>query len=144
MEELRELCKNASDVKIAVGMLDSDTKDRVLTDAADALLANEDTILQENRKDIARAKENNMPDGLLDRLTLNHDRIAGMADGLRQVAALDDPIGEVLSMKKRPNGLIIGKRRVPLGVIGIIYEARPNVTADAFALCFKTGNCVIL
>lgn len=144
MEELRELCKNASDVKIAVGMLDSDTKDRVLTDAADALLANEDTILQENRKDIARARENNMPDGLLDRLTLNHDRIAGMADGLRQVAALDDPIGEVLSMKKRPNGLIIGKRRVPLGVIGIIYEARPNVTADAFALCFKTGNCVIL
>ena len=81
---------------------------------------------------------------LLDRLLLTEARIAQMAEGLRQVAALDDPIGEVLGMKKRPNGLMIGQKRVPLGVVGIIYEARPNVTADAFALCFKTGNVVIL
>jgi glutamate-5-semialdehyde dehydrogenase len=144
MEDLELLCKNASSVKLEVGMLDSDTKDHVLLDAADALLANEEEILKENAVDVENARMNHMPEGLLDRLILNQERIAGMAAGLRQVAALDDPIGEVLSMKKRPNGLIIGKRRVPLGVIGIIYEARPNVTSDAFALCFKTGNCVIL
>ena len=85
-----------------------------------------------------------MPEGLIDRLLLTESRIEGMAEGLRQVAALDDPVGEVTGMKKRPNGLLIGQKRVPLGVIGIIYEARPNVTADAFALCFKTGNVVIL
>ena len=85
-----------------------------------------------------------MPEGLLDRLLLTEKRIEQMAEGLEQVAALDDPIGEVLSMKKRPNGLRIGQKRVPLGVVGIIYEARPNVTADAFGLCFKTGNAVIL
>jgi glutamate-5-semialdehyde dehydrogenase len=144
MEDLELLCKNASSVKLEVGMLDSDTKDHVLLDAADALLANEEEILKANAVDVENARANHMQEGLLDRLVLNHERIVGMAAGLRQVAALDDPIGEVLSMKKRPNGLIIGKRRVPLGVIGIIYEARPNVTSDAFALCFKTGNCVIL
>lgn len=144
MEDLQLLCKNACDVKIEVGMLETDKKDRVLNDAADALLAHEKEILIANEIDVENGRKNHMPDGLLDRLILNHERIAGMADGLRQVALLDDPIGEVLSMKKRPNGLIIGKRRVPLGVIGIIYEARPNVTSDAFALCFKTGNCVIL
>jgi glutamate-5-semialdehyde dehydrogenase len=144
MEQLELLCKNASDVRIKVGMLDTDTKDRVLLDAADALLAQEQEILAANALDVENARVNHMPDSLLDRLTLTHERLEGMADGLRQVASLEDPIGEVLSMKKRPNGLIIGKRRVPLGVIGIIYEARPNVTSDAFALCFKTGNCVIL
>lgn len=85
-----------------------------------------------------------MPAGMSDRLLLTSERIAQMAEGLRQVASLEDPIGEVLGMKKRPNGLMIGQKRVPLGVVGIIYEARPNVTADAFALCFKTGNVVIL
>lgn len=85
-----------------------------------------------------------MPAGMLDRLLLTGERIAQMAEGLRQVASLEDPVGEVLGMKKRPNGLLIGQKRVPLGVVGIIYEARPNVTADAFALCFKTGNVVIL
>ena len=85
-----------------------------------------------------------MPQALVDRLLLNEARIAQMAEGLREVAALEDPIGEVLSMKQRPNGLLIGQKRVPLGVVGIIYEARPNVTADAFALCHKTGNAVIL
>ncbi len=93
---------------------------------------------------ISPAAENHMPEGLLDRLMLNPSRLEQMAEGLRQVAELSDPIGEVLSMKKRPNGLMIGKKRVPLGVVGMIYEARPNVTVDAFALCFKTGNAVIL
>ena len=85
-----------------------------------------------------------MPEGLVDRLLLTRERIEGMAEGLRQLVSLEDPIGEVTGMKKRPNGLLIGQKRVPLGVVGIIYEARPNVTADAFGLCFKTGNVVIL
>lgn len=141
---LNELCKKAHDVRTKVGMLDAEIKNKTLCKAADALLAHEEEILLENAKDMENGRKNNMPEGLLDRLALNHDRILGMADGLREIAKLDDPIGEVLSMKKRPNGLIIGKRRVPIGVIGIIYEARPNVTADAFGLCFKSGNCAIL
>lgn len=141
---LEELCKKAHDVRTKVGMLNAEIKNRTLCKAADALLAHEEEILLENAKDMENGRKNNMPEGLLDRLALNHDRILGMADGLREIAKLDDPIGEVLSMKKRPNGLIIGKRRVPIGVIGIIYEARPNVTADAFGLCFKSGNCAIL
>jgi glutamate-5-semialdehyde dehydrogenase len=103
-----------------------------------------DEILKANDKDLQAAEANNVKGALLDRLRLNMQRLEGMAEGLQQVARLDDPIGEVLSMKKRPNGLQIGQVRVPLGVIGIIYEARPNVTADAFALCLKTGNAVIL
>lgn len=144
MVNLEELCKNACEVKNQIGMLGCDSKNRVLMSAADMLLKQEKEILEANAIDVENGKKNQMPEGLLDRLTLNHDRIQSMADGLKQVAALDDPIGEVLSMKKRPNGLIIGKRRVPIGVIGIIFEARPNVTSDAFGLCFKTGNCVIL
>lgn len=141
---LEELCKKAHDVRTKVGMLNAEIKNRTLCKAADALLAHEEEILLANEKDMENGRKNNMPEGLLDRLALKHDRILGMADGLREIAKLDDPIGEVLSMKKRPNGLIIGKRRVPIGVIGIIYEARPNVTADAFGLCFKSGNCAIL
>ncbi len=121
---LEVLCKTAHDDRIKVGMLERR--------AADKILSHEEEILAANAVDVANGKERNMPAGLLDRLTLNHDRLEGMADGLRQIAKLDDPIGEVLSMKKRPNGLIIGKRRVPIGVIGIIFEARPNVTSDAF------------
>ena len=85
-----------------------------------------------------------MPDALVDRLKLTKERIDQMAQGLKQIVGLDDPIGEVLGMKQRPNGLLIGRKRVPLGVVGIIYESRPNVTADAFGLCFKTSNVVIL
>ena len=101
-------------------------------------------ILRANEKDMARARAAGMKQGLLDRLELTGERIKGMADGLLQVAALNDPVGEVLSGKVLPNGLKIEQKRVPLGVIGIIYEARPNVTADAFGLCFKSGNAVIL
>lgn len=115
-----------------------------LRKAAQALVDEQELILSANQVDVDRAAKSGMSQGLIDRLKLNPDRIRSMADGLMQVASLDDPVGEVFSMKQRPNGLIIGKKRVPLGVVGIIYEARPNVTADAFGLCFKTGNAVIL
>ena len=124
--------------------LSTASKNEALLKAADYLEQYQEEILSANEKDIELARENRMPEGLVDRLMLNKDRILGMSEGLRQVARLDDPIGAVSEMKKRPNGLMIGKKRVPLGVIGIIYESRPNVTADAFALCFKTGNAVIL
>lgn len=141
---LEELCKRAHDVRIKAGMLDTNVKNETLRKAADAILAHETDILAANASDVKNGQKRNMPAGLIDRLTLNHDRLVGMADGLRQIAELDDPIGEVLSLKKRPNGLMIGKKRVPIGVIGIIFEARPNVTSDAFGLCFKSGNCAIL
>ncbi len=142
--ELLEICKQAKAIKGMVGILDTNTKNKVLLRVADALVKDSDYILEENEKDLKNGRTNQMPEGLLDRLMLTEERIEQMADGLRQIASLDDPIGEVLSMKVRPNGLKIGKKRVPLGVVGIIYEARPNVTADAFGLCFKTGNVVIL
>ncbi len=119
-------------------------KNKALFAIADALEAHVDEILAANALDLEAGKKDGMSQSLLDRLALSPARIAGMADGARQVAALEDPIGRVVEMGKRPNGLIIGRRRVPLGVIAIIYEARPNVTVDAAALCLKAGNAVIL
>lgn len=142
--ELLEICQNAKELTGKMGTLDTNTKNQALLQVADGLVKDAETILAANQEDVLRGKKNGMPEGLLDRLMLNQARIEQMAEGIRQVAALDDLIGEVLFEKKRPNGLMIGKKRVPLGVVGIIYEARPNVTADAFALCFKTGNVVIL
>lgn len=142
--ELLDICKQAKKIAPKIGILDTNTKNQTLLTVADFLVKEQNFILDANKIDIENGKKNHMPEGLLDRLLLTEVRIAQMAEGLRQVAALDDPIGEVLGMKKRPNGLMIGQKRVPLGVVGIIYEARPNVTADAFALCFKTGNVVIL
>lgn len=142
--ELLEICKKAKEVSGQIGALDTSVKNRALLAVADALVAESDAIIKANEKDLANGRANQMPEGLLDRLMLNHERMEQIAEGLRQVADLEDPIGEVLSMKKRPNGLMIGKKRVPLGVVGMIYEARPNVTVDAFGLCFKTGNVVIL
>lgn len=127
-----------------MALLETNKKNEVLNCVAKNLIKDAKTLIAENAKDMEAGKANGMPEGLLDRLLLTEKRIEQMAEGLEQVAALDDPIGEVLSMKKRPNGLRIGQKRVPLGVVGIIYEARPNVTADAFGLCFKTGNAVIL
>lgn len=141
---LEEIGKKAQEVSRKLGILGVDKKNEGLYAAAQALLDGQEEILAANGEDMERAKAQGMSQGLLDRLRLTSARIEGMAKGLRQVAALDDPVGEVLSMKQRPNGLMIGQKRVPLGVIGIIYEARPNVTADAFGLCFKTGNAVIL
>ncbi len=136
--------EQAKEAARMLNRLGSEEKNRGLAAAAEALLAHKMQILEANQKDVAHAREAGMKESLVDRLQLNEKRIAAMADGLLQVAALEDPVGEVISMKKRPNGLCIGKKRVPLGVVGIIYESRPNVTADAFGLCFKTGNAVIL
>ena len=119
-------------------------KNNALLAMAAQLQAQADAILAANARDVAYAKENGMSQSMLDRLSLSKDRIDGMADGVRQVAALPDPIGEVMDGFRRPNGLKIEKVRVPLGVIGIIYEARPNVTSDAAALCLKAGNAAIL
>ncbi len=141
---LEDIGRKAQAVSRRLGILGVEEKNRGLLAAAQALLDGQKEILAANQEDMEKAKAQGMSQGLLDRLQLTPKRIEGMAGGLRQVAALDDPVGEVLSMKQRPNGLMIGQKRVPLGVIGIIYEARPNVTADAFGLCFKTGNAVIL
>lgn len=143
-EMLETLGRNAKEVEIVLRNLDTAKKNQVLEAVADSLVADSKALLTANAIDVENGRKNQMPEGLVDRLMLTEARIASMAEGLRQVAALEDPIGEVTGMKKRPNGLLIGQKRVPLGVIGIIYEARPNVTADAFALCFKTGNVVIL
>ena len=143
-EMLNHLGVNAKAAETEMRNLSTDKKNEVLLAVADRLVKDTQTLIRANAVDVEEGKRNQMPEGLIDRLLLTESRIEGMAEGLRQVAALDDPIGEVTGMKKRPNGLLIGQKRVPLGVIGIIYEARPNVTADAFALCFKTGNVVIL
>lgn len=141
---LNEMGSRAKDVSRILNTLGSREKNMGLEEAARALLDGEEEIIEANRLDYEKAEADGMSQGLLDRLKLTPARIQAMADGLLQVASLDDPVGEVLSMKLRPNGLQIGQKRVPLGVIGMIYEARPNVTADAFGLCFKTGNAVIL
>lgn len=143
-EMLNRLGMNAKAAETEMRNLSTNKKNEVLLAVADKLVKDAQTLINANRLDVETGKRNHMPDGLIDRLLLTESRIEGMAEGLRQVSALDDPVGEVTGMKKRPNGLLIGQKRVPLGVIGIIYEARPNVTADAFALCFKTGNVVIL
>ncbi len=141
---LIELGTKAVAVSRNLSVMGQSEKNAGLNAVADALIFNADSIIAANKIDIENGRANNMQEGLIDRLLLTLERIKGMSDGLRQIASLDDPVGEVISMKKRPNGLMIGQKRVPLGVIGIIYEARPNVTADAFGLCFKTGNAVIL
>ena len=136
--------KRAREASKTVRMLKTDKKNKVLTDAAAEIRANSENILKANEEDLKNAKLNGMSDALLDRLKINLKRIGDMADGLITVAGLADPVGEVLSMTLRPNGLQIGKKRVPLGIIAMIYESRPNVTVDAFGLCFKSGNVCIL
>ena len=144
MEYLDNIGKRAQAAKPDLQHLKSEEKNQILRKSADDLKLHAAKILAANEKDMEKGRTNGMSQGLLDRLLLTEDRIAQIAEGLYQIAALDDPIGEVLGMKQRPNGLRIGQKRVPLGVVGIIYEARPNVTADAFGLCFKTSNVVIL
>lgn len=124
--------------------LDTAVKNNALIAIADGLEANSSYIIEQNKIDLVNARQKGTPTAMLDRLALDEKRISDMSEGIRQVASLADPIGEVTGMIKRPNGLIIGKTRVPLGVIGIIYESRPNVTADAAALCIKAGNATIL
>ena len=144
MSELLELGKNACDAKYVLQKLTTEEKNKALQTAANDLCERQEEILAANVLDLENGKNNGMNPGLLDRLKLTGERIAQIAEGLRQIAALPDCIGETMEHFERPNGLKIDKVRVPLGVIGIIYEARPNVTADAFGLCLKTGNAVIL
>ena len=142
--ELKEMGMAAAAVKYDLACMPEETKNRALLAAAEGLVCDAGRILEANAKDVADGEAKGMHPGLVDRLRLTEGRIQAMAEGLRQVSALPEPVGEVLDSFLRPNGLKIEKRRVPLGVIGIIYESRPNVTADAFALCFKAGNACIL
>ena len=143
-QSVQNQCKHAYEVSPEMGVLSTGTKNEALLKMADALVANQDVILKENKKDLADGQKAGISKALLDRLALTSDRIEGMAGSLREIVALSDPIGETVEGFTRPNGLKITKVRVPLGVIGIIYEARPNVTCDAISLAVKTGNCVVL
>ncbi len=144
MNVLEHIGKEAKKAAPVLGTLSTEKKNQVLLQAASNLTAGMDRILAANEKDMEQGRAKGMKASLLDRLKLTPERIEGMAEGLRQIAGLADPIGQVIEEHRPPNGLRIRQVRVPLGVVGIIYEARPNVTADAFGLCFKTGNVAIL
>ncbi len=144
MEMLENMGKRAKMSARLLAVAGTARKNAALEAIADALLAQEADILEANRTDMERAAAGGMSQSMLDRLQLTSARIAGMADGIRQIVSLTDPVGEIVEGFRRPNGLKIQKTRVPLGVLGIIYEARPNVTSDAAALCLKAGNAVIL
>lgn len=144
LSEVVQKAKLAKQAAPKLGLLSTEQKNDALLRMADALVAEAESIIAANAEDLQRGRESGISTSLLDRLALNRQRIEAMADGLRQVVALSDPIGDTLEAFDRPNGLQIRKVRVPLGVIGIIYEARPNVTVDAAGLCLKTGNAVVL
>ncbi|MFH0772232.1 MAG: glutamate-5-semialdehyde dehydrogenase [Candidatus Omnitrophota bacterium] len=142
--EVLGIAKKAKSASYVIGQISSAVKDKALLAMADSLEKNKARIFSANEKDISLCKAKKLNPAFIDRLTLNEKRIESMSDSIRQIAALRDPIGEIIKMWTRPNGLWIGKLRVPLGVVGIIYESRPNVTADCAALCLKSGNSVIL
>ena len=144
MLSIYELGKRAKEASYDLGIVSTTEKNKALESMANALINNTNEIIKANKEDLDRAVQKGTSKAMLDRLSLNESRIEDMAKGLRELIALEDPIGEVIEMWKRPNGLQIGKQRVAMGVIGIIYEARPNVTCDAAGLCLKTGNAVIL
>ena len=139
-----DLCRNARHAARALATAPTDAKNRALRAAAANLRAARPHLLETNRADVARGRDGGLSSALLDRITLTDARVEAMAKGLEEVAALPDPVGETIAQWRRPNGLEIGQVRIPLGVVGIIYEARPNVTADAAALCLKSGNAVVL
>ena len=139
-----KMAKEAKEGARAIANVSSGLKSKVLIKMAEALEAESGMLIKANKKDIEGAKKKGLSKALIDRLTLNKKRVKEMAQGLREVSALPDPVGEIEKMKQRPNGMMVGRMRVPIGVIGIIYESRPNVTADATGLCLKAGNAVIL
>ncbi len=141
---LEQMGEKARKAKSVLEGLTAEEKNRALRKVSIGLIRDREEILEANEKDMEEGRKKGMNQGLLDRLKLTSERIQAMAEGIDQIIALEDPVGEILEEWTRPNGLKLKKKRVPMGVIGIIYEARPNVTADAFALCFKTGNAVIL
>jgi glutamate-5-semialdehyde dehydrogenase len=142
--QVRDIAKNGRAAANTLASTSSEVKNRALLEMAERLIERETYLIEENEKDLAYAREKGLSDAMIDRLTLDSSTIRGIAEGLTEIAALPDPIGNITSMWKRPNGLLVGRMRIPLGVIGIIYESRPNVTADAAALCLKSGNAVIL
>jgi glutamate-5-semialdehyde dehydrogenase len=144
MSEVREKALLAKQTTGKLAGLSTEQKNAALHAMADALIANQAAIIDANEQDLRHGRENGLTSSLLDRLALNESRIAGMAEGLRQVAELPDPIGDTLETYTRPNGLLVKKIRVPIGLIAMIYEARPNVTVDAAGLALKTGNAVLL
>ncbi|MBM6995429.1 glutamate-5-semialdehyde dehydrogenase [Paenibacillus sp. DXFW5] len=144
MSEVRQKTEQAGKAAAVLNRLTTAQKNEALLAAAEALVRGTDAILAANEEDLQRGRDNGTSSSMLDRLALTPERIEGIAEGLRQIAELPDPVGDVLETLDRPNGLHIVKRRVPLGVIGIVYEARPNVTVDAMGLCLKTGNAVVL
>lgn len=144
MSEVRNKAQLAKNAALRIGRLNTEEKNQALLIMADALIRQTADIIEANAEDLRRGKELGTSASLLDRLALNESRIEGIAEGLRQIVELPDPIGDTLESIDRPNGLSIVKKRVPIGVIGIIYEARPNVTVDAAGLCLKTGNAVVL
>lgn len=144
MSEVRNKAEQAGSAALVLSQLTTEQKNEALLSIADALINGASEIIEANQEDLQRGKDNGTPESLLDRLALDNERISGIAEGLRQIVHLPDPIGDTLETIERPNGLHIVKKRVPLGVIGIIYEARPNVTVDAVGLCLKTGNAVVL
>lgn len=144
MNELIEIGKKAKMASGQLANLNTEQKNKVLMLVAELLEKHTDTILEANAMDLEQGKKMELKGAIVDRLTLSKERIGGIAEGLREIVQLEDPIGEIEEMKKRPNGLLIGKKRVPLGVVGVIYESRPNVTADVAGLCIKTGNVCVL
>ena len=144
MDLVRGLTSRARAAADLVAELPSDVKDAALRRAADRLERGTELLLAENARDLEMARENGLAEALIDRLTLTRERVGAIAEGLRQVASLPDPVGEVTSMWNRPSGLQVGRMRIPLGVIMVIYESRPNVTADVAALCLKSGNATLL
>ena len=144
MSKLSSLAQRIKDAQPQIAHASTPLKNQILLRIANRLIESTDEILEANRADLSRASQNGIPNVMLDRLSLSEERIHAMANGVRKVAALADPIGEVLFGKTLPNGLVLRKQRVPLGVVGMIYESRPNVTVDAAALCLKTSNAVML
>lgn len=144
MSLITDISRQAAQAAHQLALLDTETKNQVLLEMAAALRAHKAFIIKENESDLAAARDNNLAASMIDRLTLNDERIEAMAEGIEVIVSLDDPVGQLRDITERPNGIKIRKMRVPLGVVCMIYEARPNVTADAGALCFKSGNGVIL
>jgi glutamate-5-semialdehyde dehydrogenase len=142
--EVREIAEKAQEASRPLAQLSTAVKNKALLEMAKDLERHQEQLIKENRKDVASAEKNHLSSSLIDRLKLTPPVIHGMAEGLREVVRLPDPVGEIVKMWKRPNGLVVGRMRIPIGVIGIIYESRPNVTADASGLCLKSGNSVIL
>jgi glutamate-5-semialdehyde dehydrogenase len=142
--DVRELVSQARDASRALAGADTDRKDRALRAMADGLEEARELLLAENARDVGEALARGVKGAFVDRLTMTERSVRDMAQGIREIAAMRDPVGEIVRMWRRPNGLLVGKMRIPLGVVGVIYESRPNVTADAAALCFKSGNAVVL